>query len=63
MQLTGFGIEKHDDLADAFSLLLLKILEDDKGGVQFFFADFGGESFRGLSDELDHGPITLNTKF
>lgn len=28
-QLTGFGIEKHDDLADAFSLLLLKILEVD----------------------------------
>jgi predicted phage terminase large subunit-like protein len=25
VQLTGFGIEKHDDLADAFSLLLLKI--------------------------------------
>jgi len=29
MQLTGFGIEKHDDLADAFSLLLLKIMEED----------------------------------
>lgn len=29
MQLTGFGIEKHDDLADAFSLLLLKIMELD----------------------------------
>ena len=28
-QLTGFGIEKHDDLADAFSLLLLKIVELD----------------------------------
>jgi predicted phage terminase large subunit-like protein len=28
-QLTGFGIERHDDLADAFSLLLLKIIEID----------------------------------
>lgn len=28
-QLTGFGIEKHDDLADAFALLLLKIMEFD----------------------------------
>jgi len=28
-QLVGFGVEKHDDLADAFSLLLLKILERD----------------------------------
>ena len=26
-QLLGFGLEKHDDLADAFSLLLLKIME------------------------------------
>ncbi len=28
-QLTGFSIEKHDDLADAFSLLILKIQEMD----------------------------------
>lgn len=26
-QLTGFGVEKYDDLADAFSLLILKIME------------------------------------
>jgi predicted phage terminase large subunit-like protein len=26
-QMTGFGIEKHDDLADAFSLLIHKIIE------------------------------------
>ncbi|MBI3289867.1 hypothetical protein HYZ78_00545 [Candidatus Microgenomates bacterium] len=37
-QLTGFGIEKHDDLADAFSLLLLKILkEDNKAQIDFFW--------------------------
>lgn len=28
-QLTGFGLERHDDLADAFSLIMLKILEED----------------------------------
>jgi predicted phage terminase large subunit-like protein len=38
-QLTGFGIEKHDDLADAFSLLVLKIQElDNKPKFVFFFA-------------------------
>ncbi len=38
-QLTGFGIEKHDDLADAFSLLVLKIQElDNKPPFQFFIA-------------------------
>ncbi len=30
-QLVGFGYEKHDDLADAFSILVLKILESSKG--------------------------------
>jgi len=28
-QLVGFGYEKHDDLADAFAILILKILEDN----------------------------------
>lgn len=27
-QLTGFGVEKHDDLADAFSLLIIKLIQD-----------------------------------
>jgi predicted phage terminase large subunit-like protein len=37
-QLTGFGIEKHDDLADAFSLLILKIQElDNKPMTEIFF--------------------------
>lgn len=31
-QLTGFGKEKHDDLADAFSILVLKIVERARGG-------------------------------
>lgn len=66
MQLTGFGVEKHDDLADAFSLLMLKILEDDRGSVQFFFFDMPGSSFGPSSpvyDEFNHGPLTLDTKF
>jgi len=29
MQLTGFGVEKHDDLADAFAILVNKIKELD----------------------------------
>lgn len=29
-QIVNFGIEKHDDLADAFTLIILKILESDK---------------------------------
>lgn len=49
-QLTGFGIERHDDLADAFSLLLLKILEEsNKPGVEFFFLDIDYPMPDGLS--------------
>jgi len=36
-QLTGFGIEKHDDLADAFSLLINYIVRNNKPGIDFFF--------------------------
>ena|ERR1035437_3438521 len=31
-QLTGFGVEKHDDLVDALTLIVLKLLGDDSGG-------------------------------
>jgi predicted phage terminase large subunit-like protein len=34
-QLTNFGIEKHDDLADAFSLLIIKALEEKMQSVGF----------------------------
>jgi len=38
-QLLGFGTEKHDDLVDAFSLLLGKIAEKDcRGGIAINFA-------------------------
>ncbi|MCX6782804.1 MAG: hypothetical protein NTZ20_02285 [Candidatus Levybacteria bacterium] len=37
LQLTGFGVEKHDDLADAFSLLILKIIENDHRELQRCF--------------------------
>lgn len=32
MQLTGFGKETHDDLADAFAILVLKVIEDNPRG-------------------------------
>lgn len=28
-QLVGFGVEKHDDLVDAFTLLIHKLIEED----------------------------------
>lgn len=41
-QLVGFGIEKHDDLADAFAILLLKIIEEDNNPAPMaYFFDMG----------------------
>ena len=56
LQLTGFGIEKHDDLADAFSLLLIKIMElDSKPTPGIMIISSGGFYNRrssGLSDDI-----------
>lgn len=51
-QLTNFGIEKHDDLADAFSLLIIKALEEKirSFGICFIGNDgslSGWDSLRG----------------
>ncbi len=69
MQLTGFGIEKHDDLADAFSLLLLKVLEEDEGGFGFFFIGSVNDFYESRNRSYDpwgseaHKPFTLDMKF
>lgn len=69
MQLTGFGVEKHDDLADAFSLLLLKIMGlDNKPEPQLMIVDMGSPydlyDYRrnGLRSDVDK-PITLNDRW
>lgn len=36
-QLTGFGAEKHDDLADSFSMIVLKIIEEECGYTEISF--------------------------
>ena len=38
-QLTGFGIERHDDLVDAFSIVGHKAIEKDKPGPKIWFAN------------------------
>lgn len=65
MQLTGFGIEKHDDLADAFSLLLLKILEQDQGQPSVMIIDMGGSIYDRYSPlgSLSENRLSLDTIF
>ena len=65
MQLTGFGIEKHDDLADAFSLLMLKILEQDQGQPSVMIIDMGGSMYDRYSPlgSLSENRLSLDTIF
>lgn len=67
-QLTGFGVEKHDDLADAFSILMSKIIETDRGATPSLDPDSGkGGTIFSLSKidrVLGHsGPVTLDMQF
>ena len=54
-QLTGFGVEKHDDLADAFSLLINATLDKhaNEGTILFYFLDYEDESRCYYSDYVD----------
>lgn len=67
-QLTGFGVEKHDDLADAFAILILKTIEENTGGsFGFFFVPFDrdddDEDWADRDDRLsfgiDHRPLSF----
>lgn len=40
-QLVGFGIEKHEDLVDAFTLLVHKIIENNHGKPDILWLDWG----------------------
>lgn len=43
IQLTGFGSEHHDDLADAFAILMIKAIEEQGGGMGMMFFSIGGD--------------------
>lgn len=38
-QLVGFGVERHDDLADAFSMLVLQVIKDNPRRMRVFGQD------------------------
>lgn len=47
-QLVGFGVEKHEDLVDAFTLLIHKIIENNHGKPDIIWLDWNNsESERG----------------
>lgn len=56
-QLCGFGVEKHDDLADAFSILVLYLISDKSVEPSVYFVDWGPPPNRGLSitDMMNRG--------
>jgi len=71
-QIVNFGIEKHDDLVDALTLIVIKVLATDRPTSHFSFKE-GDEdphpgltwSLRRMSNDLgiDMRPATLDMKF
>lgn len=55
-ELIGFGVEKHDDLADAFSLLINSTLDkhSNDGTILMSWVDFSGWDVR-TSDTIYYG--------
>jgi phage terminase large subunit-like protein len=45
LQLTGFGKESHDDLADAFAILMLKTAELKNTGASWYLVDANAYGF------------------
>lgn len=63
LQLTGFGIERHDDLADAFSILIQKIIDSDnehRGGSTIIGT---GSIFNPSELGISIDPITMDMIF
>lgn len=70
-QIVNFGIEKHDDLVDAFTLIVIKVLATDRPTTHFTQRETEEDPHPGLTWSLRHmndlgfdiEPITLDMKF
>ncbi len=60
-----YNPRKHDDLADAFSLLILKVLEEDQGEPSVIIIDMGSSMYDRYSPlgNLNEDRLTFDTKF
>lgn len=70
-QIVNFGIEKHDDLVDAFTLIVIKVLATDRPTIHYTHNEPEEDPHPGLTWSLQHmndlgfdiEPITLDMKF
>lgn len=73
-QIVNFGIEKHDDLVDAFTLIVIRVLATDRPTTHFTFKEPEEDphpgltwSLRHMNDnlgyEIDDRPLTLDMVF
>lgn len=58
-QLVGFGVEKYDDLVDAFTVLILKIAGEDTSEPGFAIISFESE----LPSYGTHRPLSMDMEF
>jgi phage terminase large subunit-like protein len=70
-QIVNFGIEKHDDLVDAFTLIVIKVLATDRPTTHYTLKEPEDDPHPGLSWSLQHmndlgfdlTPTKLDMKF
>lgn len=59
-QIVGFGVERHDDLVDAFTLVAHHAIQFDREAPQFLFIDLSPNRW---DDGEGWFPLNLNTRF
>lgn len=59
-QIVGFGVERHDDLVDAFTLVAHHAIQFDHAAPQFMVIDLGPSRW---DDGGGWFPLSLNTRF
>ena len=59
-QIVGFGVERHDDLVDAFTIIAHHAIQFDHAAPQFLVIDLGPSRW---DDGGGWFPLSLNTRF
>ncbi len=59
-QIVGFGVERHDDLVDAFTLVAHHAIQFDRGAPEFLVIDLGPSRW---DDGESWHPLRMDTRF
>jgi len=61
-QIVGFGVERYDDLVDAFTIVMHEAIEQDQPTPRIFWIGGGSGIDWDCGEDMDR-PLTLDTRF